>query len=216
MKKNSILYSMMVLAGLLIFNTACEDEELSPYVEPLPGVHAYAELAEGAPEDFMYGDLNEEITYEIQWVSVDQQLSVNRIDLYVLFNENYVDEDGNPLVARHGGNEGILFRTIESSEVPGNRENIAFSLTQSQIFDLYEGVTFDYDDEDSTAPTPVFTNPDKPSRDLPGAPFIEDDEFSVRWVLYTDNDLVFDSWSPSVCTELPGANCEVSWGVEEE
>ena len=198
----------------MLSTTACEDEALNPYIEPLPGVHAYAVMAEGSPEDFAYGNTEEDVSFDIQWVSVDNALTVNRIDLFVLFNENYTDQDGNPLVARHGGDEGILFRTIEGSELPVNRTNVGFSLDQAEIYQLYEGITYDYDDDESTPETPVFANPAKPARVIPGAPFVESDNFVVRWVLYTDDDQVFDSWSPSVCTELPGANCDVTWGVE--
>lgn len=212
MKMNKIIYIMSFFAGMLLLTTACENEDLNPYVEPLPGVHAFAQLAEGSAADFSYGDVNESITHNIRWISIDNQLAVNRIDLFILFNEDYTDEDDNPLVASHGGSEGILFRTIEGSEIPGNREDITFSLSQSEIYALYQNATFDYD-EDGTA-TPVFANPEKPDRQGATAPFIADDNFVVRWVLYTENDLVVDSWSPSVCTELPGANCQVIWGVE--
>jgi hypothetical protein len=142
---------------------------------------------------------------------VDDRLTVNRIELYVLFNENYRDEDNNPLVARHGGEEGILFMTIEGSELPANREDVSFTIDQATIYDLYKDASFDYDDNENTPETPVFSNPAKPDRDVPSAPFVEVDDFQIRWILYTDNDLVFDFWSPSVCTELPGANCEVNW-----
>ena len=206
---------MLLFTGLMVCSTACENEELNPYIEPLPGVHGYTVMTEDSPENFSYGDTDEDVRFDIQWISVDNALTVNRIDLYVLFNESYTDEDGNPLVAEHGGEEGILFRTIEGGDIPANRTTIAFSLDQTEIYQLYEGITYDYDDDESTAATPVFSNPDSPDRAVPGAPFVDSDNFVVRWVLYTDNDLVFDSWSPSVCTELPGANCEVTWGVVE-
>lgn len=211
MKKNSLLYFMMVLAGMLTVSTACEDEELNPYLEPLPGVHAFGQVADGSPANFILGQTAEDITFNLQWISIDQELSVEKIDVFVLFNEDYEDEDGNPLVARHGGDEGVFLTSVEGSALPANRENFSFSLSQEDVRTLYEGITFDYD-EDGTA-VDVFDNDFKPARSS-AQPFINGDNFSVRWVLTTTDGLVYDSWSPSVCTELPGANCEVSWILE--
>lgn len=201
----------MIFAAVLTFSTACEDEELSPYLEPLPGVHAFGQVADGSAANFILGQTSEDITFNLQWVSIDGELDVEKIDIFVLFNENYEDVDGNPLVARHGGTEGVFFTSVEGSALPGNREDLSFSLSQEDVRQLYQGVTFDYDD-DGTA-VDVFDNDFKPARS--GAqPFINGDVFSVRWILTTTDGLVFDSWSPSVCTELPGANCEVSWILE--
>lgn len=211
MKKNSILYITMVLAGLLVFNTACEDEALNPYVEPLPGVHAFGQFAADSPTNFIIEETGTELDINLQWISVDGALEVEKIDVFVLFNENYVDEDGNPLVAAHGGTEGIFYTTIEGGEIPANRENTTISVSQNDVFSLYDGSEYDYDD-DGVAEN-VFDNEFKPSRSG-DAPFISGDNFGIRWILYTTDGLVFDSWSPSVCTELPGANCEVTWILE--
>ena len=220
MKRNCILYNVLIF-GLIAGNTSCQNEELSPYIEPQSGVHAYAKLAEDSPESFAAGDLTTPLDINIQWVSIDQQLDVESIDLYVLFNEDYTDEDGNPLVAEHGGEEGVFFQTIDASQL-SNRENTTFTITQQDILGLYEGATFDYDEDDTAEP--VFSNSFKPSRTA-GQPFIGDDTFVIRWELTTTDGLLFDSWSPSVCTEfetytgeLPndgGFNCEISWGVSE-
>ncbi|MDF9799434.1 hypothetical protein OKW21_004697 [Catalinimonas alkaloidigena] len=211
MKKNSILYISMVLTGLMLFSTACEDEELNPYVEPLPGVHAFGQFAADSPTNFIIEQTGEDLNINLQWISVDRELEVEKIDVFVLFNESYRDVDNNPLVAEHGGDEGIFYTTIEGGELPANRENTTISISQEDVLNLYNGTTYDYD-EDGTAED-VFDNDFKPSRSN-DAPFISGDNFSIRWVLYTTDGLVFDSWSPSVCTELPGANCSVDWILE--
>jgi hypothetical protein len=211
MKKNSLIYSVIMLAGLMVFSTSCQDEELNPYIEPLPGVHAFGQFAEGSSSNFILGELDEDLTFSLRWISIDNQLSVEKIDLYILFNEDYEDVDRNPRVARHGGDEGRFFTSIEGSALPANREDFTFSISQSDVRSLYDGITFDYD-EDGTAVN-VFDNDFKPSR-AAGAPFISGDNFAVRWVLTTTDGLVYDSWSPSVCTELPGANCEINWILE--
>ena len=211
MKKNTLKYLMIIFAGVLTFSTACEDEELNPYLEPLPGVHAFGQVADDSPANFILGETDEDITFNLQWISIDRELDVEKVDLYVLFNENYEDVDGNPLVARHGGEEGVFLSTVEGSSLPANRENFSFTLSQEDVRQLYQGSTFDYDD-DGTA-VDVFDNDFKPAR-TDVQPFINGDNFAVRWVLTTTDGLVYDSWSPSVCTELPGANCEVTWILE--
>ncbi|WKN29672.1 hypothetical protein PZB74_11915 [Porifericola rhodea] len=211
MKKYPILYFTMVLAGLLMLSTACEDEDLNPYIEPLSGVHAYGQFAEDSPTNFIKGESSEDLNINLQWISIDGELEVDKIDVFVLFNENYVDIDRNPLVAAHGGEEGKFYMSIEGSEIPANRENTTISISQEDVFELYKEATFDYDDDGNAES--VFSNEFKPSR-TDNTPFISGDNFSIRWILYTTDGLVFDSWSPSVCTELPGANCEVSWILE--
>ncbi len=213
MKRISIINSTFLLLSLLIGNTACEDEELNPYVEPLPGVHAFAEVPNPGenPTSFIYRDPSVAIPFEIEWISVDRQLEVDRIELYLLFNENYVDEDGNPQIARHGGTAGKLFQTFEGEAVPGNREDISFSVSQADMYALYQDAAYDYDGDGET--TPVYSNPMTPNRTAT-VPFIPGDDFAVKWILYTTDGLKYDSWSPSVCTELPGANCEVAWGMQ--
>lgn len=209
MKKTSIFSYIALLTGFMLVNTACEDEELSPYIEPLPGVHAFAQYSEDSPQNYIYGE-EDEITLEIEWISVDNELEVNKIDLYLLFNENYTDMDNNPRVARHGGTDGIYFMTIKGGDLPANRTSTTFSVSEDDVFNLYGDATYDYvGDGEAVA---VFNNTLKPSR-TGGQPFIAGDNFSVRWELTTTDGLVYDSWSPSVCTELPGANCSVDWSV---
>lgn len=210
MKKLSYILSLSFLASFVLVNTACEDEEANPYLEPLPGVHAFAQVPDGEPENFIFRQPDVAIPFNIQWISIDRDLEVSKIDLYVLFNENYTDADGNPRVARHGGTEGILFRTFEGGDVPANRTTTNFSVAQSEVYQLYQGVSFDYDGDGEE--TPVFNNPANP-RNPQNFPFVPGDDFAVRWELTTADGLVFDSWSPSVCTEFPGANCEVAWSM---
>ncbi len=217
---NTVLYYILLLAGLLTISTACEDEELSPYVEPLPVVHAYAKIPAESPDDFIAGALDAAINANIQWVSIDRKLEVQKIDLYILFSEEYVDPSDNPTVARHGGDEGIFFKSIEGGDLKGNRENASFTVSQADVLSLYQNATYDYNGDGN--PVPVFNNTIKPSRSA-AMPFIPGDNFTVRWELTTTSGLVFDSWSPSVCTEFEtytgsdyndgGVNCTLDWTV---
>jgi len=201
-----ILFSLM-----LAITISCKDEEIELVPEWETGVHGNGEFLQGAAQNFVFGDMNVPVGTTLKWVSLDNQVTITKIDLYVLFNETYTDPSGIPASARHGGNDGVLLMTLEGSEVPANREAKTIEITQQEIFDLYQNATFNYDKDDATPETPVFNNPDKPTRSE-SSRFIKGDAFQLRWVFTADDGRVFDSWSPSVCNEFPDASCSINWG----
>lgn len=205
MKKLKIF--LLIGTFVLAFGTSCKDESLVLVPEWETGVHGLAEIT--SPNvDFLYNDPNVGIDMDLQWVSIDAALTVTRIEVFVLFDESYIDVEGNSKIAKHGGEEGRSYLVLEGGEVPANRTPISFSVTQAELFNLYEDATFDYGD----GPVSVFSNPDKPQRDATKH-FMWDDALKVRWQFTTDDGRVFDKWGVSVCTEFPGANCAVSFGV---
>lgn len=197
-----LFYSALVV---LVTATACEDDkELVPEWES--AINGFGQLPNSSA--FIFNDPDVGVDVALRWISIDSKASVEKIDVYVLFDEPYVDKDGNPAIAAHGGEEGVLLESYSGSNVPANRQDLTFSVLQSDIFELYSDASFDYDG-DGVA-TPVFENPDKPERDdvnrvLPG------DAITVRWEFTAADGRVFKSWSPSVCTEFPGSNCLLSF-----
>lgn len=199
--------SLLVILSMFIFS--CEDEELKEINFPVwdSGVNGFGQFQSTSALNFLKGDLSVDLNMDFQWVSADGQASVSKIEFYVNFTESYINKDGDPASVDHGA---VLVSTVDSP--PGNRENVSLSLSQADVAPLYSEIAFDYD-EDGTA-TPLFNNPDKPTRNATTSPFIEGDSFIFSWILYTADGRVFDSWSPSVCTELPGSNCQLSWITE--
>jgi hypothetical protein len=197
----------LIIASVLAVVTSCKDDSLELVPEWETGVHGLAEVT-SSNTDFMYNTPAAPIDVSLQWISIDSKLKVNKIELFVIFNENYVDKDGNPAVAAHGGTTGRLFKTYEGGSVPGNRDPLDFSITQAELYTLYQDATFDYGD----GPVSVFANPDAPQRDAAHR-FYWEDALSVRWQYTTDDGRVFKKWGVSVCTEFPGANCSVDFGV---
>lgn len=207
-------YNLLKAAGLglsiLVATEACRDEDLNPYVEPEKGaLHGFTRFAAGSSTSFIVGDEAIDIDVETYWANIGNTNTASKIDVYVLFNENYIDANGNPALARHGGTAGRLVHTIEGSELKGNKIFTPFSVTQDEIYALYDDATFDY--EGSGTQISVWANPDKPDRDTDVRPFISGDAFQLRWIITAADGRVFDSWSPSVCTEFPGANCSLNW-----
>ncbi|MBC7923536.1 MAG: hypothetical protein H7Z75_20870 [Ferruginibacter sp.] len=185
---------------------SCEDETLSPYLEPEAGAHAFGELEKDGKFD--ESDIpGSSVDVALRWVSVDKKVKIDKIELYVNFLEEYVDKDGNPAVAVHGGKTGVLLPTSLSgleNRTPGN-----VNITAAQVYQLFKDAKFKYDGATEVA---VFGNPTNPRPT--NAQFLPGDSFSLTWRLYSADGKVYKSWSPSVCTELRGANCSVDWFVE--
>jgi hypothetical protein len=212
MKK--IKYLALTLVGIFFLAVSCKDDkDLVPVWES--AVNGFAEVAAGSEDNFVFGFPAIGITYDFQWISADSKNTVTKIDFYVLFNEPYVDTDGNDALAKHAGDDGILLTSLEGGSVPGNRENASITVTQADVYNLYKDKTFDY----GSGSVSVFgATPENPDRDATNR-FVEDDVITIRWVLTTADGRVFGKvgngtgWSPSVCTEVPGSNCELTWSV---
>lgn len=194
----------VVLLGAI---TSCKDDSLVIVPAWESAVHGLAEVT-STNTDFSYNDPTIDLDLDLQWISIDAKAAVNRIEVFALFNEAYVDLDGNPKVASHGGDEGKSILVLEGSEVPANRTPFSLSVTQAQLYELYKDATFDYGNGEVS----VFENPDKPQRNDEQR-FMWDDALKIRWQFTTEDGRVFDKWGVSVCTEFPGANCEIDFGV---
>lgn len=203
---------IITLFVVIVAVTACkdEDQELVPAWES--GVHGLAAFAPGSPQSFVFQDPSVDLDINLRWVSIDDKNTVQKIEVFAQFNEAYIDPDGNPSTAAHGGDEGRLLYTFEGAAVPADSEDLSFTIDQDDIYQLYKNNTFDYDKDASTAATPVFSNPAKPDRST-ASPFVSGDAFKVLWRFTTADGRVFDKWGVSVCTEFPGANCSVDFGV---
>jgi hypothetical protein len=205
MKKMKIFQYVML--STVLFFSACEDESLNPIKQFETAVHGQGLLTGDSPKTFKEGDLATPIKINLAWRSIDGLNTVNKMDLFITWNEAYLDNDKNPRVAALGRRK---LKTIEGGTVPANNANLLLSIAPSEIATLFADVQFDY--ADGNGKVSVFTAPKKPSRTAT-AKFISDDSFSLSWGLTTADGRYFDSWSPAVCSELVGANCSVSWKV---
>jgi len=204
--KNMRIFTL-IIASLVVVVTSCKDDSLVLVPEWESAVHGLAEVT-SANTDFQYNTPSAPIDIDLQWISIDQKLTVTKIEVFVVFNENYVDADGNPAVASHGGTTGRSFAVFEGGNVPANRVPKAFSITQDAVYTLYSDATFDY----GNGTVNVFTNPDNANRDATHK-FMWNDDLTVRWEYTTDDGRIFKKWGVSVCTEFPGANCQVDFTV---
>ncbi len=202
--------------GALMAVWSCKDEALSPYLEPETAVHGFGRTADGSPADFVFQQIDKSLTVDFNWNSIDGENTVTKIEFYAFFDEAYVDLEGNDRTARHGsryddysGARGRLFKTVEGGEVPANRTNISFSVSQADIYNLYKDATFNY----GNGSVNVFANPDKPERSAAGW-LVAGDKFELGWIIYTEDGRKFDAWSPSICAEeFPNSSCTVKWAV---
>ncbi len=204
-KLKLILYSLAV--AMLMPFSSCKDEDLNPVLEPETAVHGLGELQAGSIANFKFGDNNSTINAQLQWISIDRLNTVTKIDLFVEWQEAYIDDEGNPQIANHGTKK---IKVIEGGAVPANRTNVAFSVSAKDLFEVFKDAKFDYGDGKGIVS--VFNNTFKPDRSA-SAYFIPDDSFTLTWAFTTADGRYFDSWSDSVCSEFPGANCDIKWGV---
>ncbi|MEQ9168009.1 MAG: hypothetical protein RLO12_17240 [Fulvivirga sp.] len=208
MKRFNKLYITLLL--LIAINISCQDEDLLEINNPTweTGVNTFGQVAEGSAANFIRGDESVDLTFDWRWISVDQANEIVSVDFYVSWSESYVNVNGDAAVANHG--EQLVFSTTPA----GNRENITFTLTQDDLSTAFAGTTYNYDDGND-AIVDVFTYSGKPTRNVGGGQaFIDGDSFILTWSLTGADGRVFEGWSPSVCTEVPGSNCQIAWIVE--
>ncbi len=206
MNKLKFIIPFLAVALLMPF-TGCKDESLNPVLKPETAVHGFARIKSGTPSNFIFGNNNSAISSELQWVSIDQKNTVTKIEIFVQWTEAYIDSEGNPRTANHGKKR---VQVIEGSNVPANRVFTNITVTAQQLFNLFKDATFDY--RDGKGRVSVFNNTFKPDR-TESARFTPDDSFKLTWAFTTADGRYFDSWSDSVCSEFPGANCDINWKV---
>ncbi len=225
------IVSYIFLAGLLSIIYACRDESLNPVLQWEPAVHGFGVFdgiafngnansrpqpyeSDGAKNFPATGQDNAKIDFKIRWVSLDNKLTVNKIELYVNMTEDYTDPDGNPQTADLGSGTGKLVATI--SNVGANRAWNSFSITPKQVYDLYKDATVKYN---KVTAVPVFNNP---AHARPTGKWFDGntDTFILKWRLYTTDGKVFKTWNQSsICGDVTAvseanSNCQLAWSVK--
>ena len=203
----TIKYLILTLLGVFALAVSCsDDKELVPVWET--GINGEG-LMTGASSDFRKGDNSVKLDVGLKWISVDSKATATKIEVFLTFKENYVDIDGNPAVANHGTK---LFKTFEGAAVPANREAVNFSVSQDDVYALFNGVTYDYKDGVDDNAIDVFAAPFNTDRNAVDK-FLPEDKFQFTWQFTGDDGRVFKAWSPSTCTEFPESNCQLDFGV---
>ena len=235
------ILSLTIITSLLLAFSACRDESLNPLPTFLPGVHAFTFFGGIAfngnllsrPQPYERANARNfpkaaqnsaKVDFKTRWVSLDNKLTVNKIEIYVRMLESYNDPDGNPKVADLSENgKGKLITTI--SAPAANRQWNNFSITPQQIFDAYKNATVAYN---KVTKVNVFSNPARPRpanawlRPAETATYgaVASDSFVVTWILYTADGQVFNTWNPdSVCADPTSvseanSNCQLSFIVQ--
>lgn len=235
------ILSLTIITSLLLAFSACTDESLNPLPTFLPGVHAFTVFDGVAfngnllsrPQPYERANAKNfpktsqntaKVDFKTRWVSLDNKLTVNKIEIFVRMLESYNDPDGNPKVADLSENgKGKLITTI--SAPAANRQWNNFSITPQQIYDAYKNATVAYD---KVTKVSVFSNPARPRptgqwlRPAEKATYgaVAADNFVVTWILYTSDGQVFNTWNPdSICADPTSvseanSNCQLSFIVQ--
>lgn len=150
-------------------------------------------------------DLSKTARFTHNWNSVDKLNTVTKIDFYVYWDEAYTDKNKNPRTARHGGfifeDPGKLFKSVTPK---GNREEVEYTISLSEIYNLYKDAKFDYLDGKGTVS--VIDGTVRTA----SKPFTKNDKFTIRWALTTTDGRIFEVWNPDICTgTVPGLTCSL-------
>jgi hypothetical protein len=209
--KRNVKY--LAIALFLTIAISCKDDSIEGIPEWESAVHGLGAFSESSDDvNFIKSDPSVELEFDLLWNSIDNKNAVEKIEVFVVFNEAYTDQDGNPKTAKHGGDEGILYLTLEGAAVPANKEVTSFSISQDDVYALYSTASWDYDEDGTDSPV-WGVGSIRPDRNTTDTKFVDGDTFKVRWQFTTDDGRVFDKWGVSVCTEFPGANCSVDWAA---
>lgn len=223
--KKFFIYSISAAVGLLM---SCRDESLNPnkpWESAVHGFSVFADIAEpkvGAatkPNAAEYGKnfpltgqdqaATAAVKFKTRWVSLDNKLTVNKMDILVEMVESYTDPDGNPKTASLGAK---VVKTISPSAA--NRVWSEYSITPQEVYTLFKDATVKYDKVNAVG---VFSNP-KLARPT-GKWFTSTDRLVITWRLTTTDGLVFGTFNPdSICGDPTGytqasANCQLVFGA---
>ncbi|MFT4738491.1 MAG: hypothetical protein ACI8QD_001390 [Cyclobacteriaceae bacterium] len=203
-------YSLLLLLSVFVV-FACTDESLVPEPVPETAVHGFIQRSTDV-ENFLYQNTGDVLSFDFQWISIDRKNTVERVEFFISFTEEYTDWEGGSKIANHGS---VPFLTLDGASVPANRTTTALGISQADVYALFSSATFAYDTlEVGDDPVQnVFGNPLKPNREATTQPFVDGDSFSLSWILYTADGRKFDTWNDSICLEFPGANCSFNWAV---
>lgn len=206
----------------------CRDESLNPLPGWDPGVQAYAAFADVAePAKYAATRTNSlnyaknfplsgqdtdaaKVNFKIRWVSLDNILTVNKIEIYIDMLDYYSDADGNPKTASLGSR---LIKTINPAAA--NRQYSTFSITPTEVYNLFKDATVKYDKVNAVK---VFQNPANPRP--AGKWFNGTEDFVITWKLYTADGKVFTTWNPdSICGDVTAfteaaSNCQLVFDVK--
>lgn len=216
--KKILIYTLSLALFVLV---GCRDESLNPVPVWEPAVHGFgvfdiaattktALTADYAKNFPLKGQDAASVPFKIRWVSLDNRLSVSKIDIYLEMIEYYQDADGNDKQASLGN------KLVKSIATPAaNRQWNSFTISGTEAYNLFKDATVKYDKVNAVK---VFANPANPRPT--GQWFNGSEDFVVTWVLTTTDGLVFKKFNEdSICadpTDLSeaSANCRLYFDVK--
>ena len=86
---------VLLCSVFLITFFSCKDDSLVVIPEWGTGVNTYATLQTGASSSFISGKPAVPVDVNFRWISIDGANTVTKVEFFLLFNEGYVDADGN-------------------------------------------------------------------------------------------------------------------------
>ncbi|MBL7814624.1 MAG: hypothetical protein JNL70_06430 [Saprospiraceae bacterium] len=194
-----------VLAFALFAVIACEKVQ-----SPLPDFET-ALTAEGilgaAPNNaFAVATPATPVNYKWGWKSIDNKNTVSKVEFFVTMTESYVDKDGNSRVANHGTK---AWKVIDGSAAGANHKYIDGTITQAEVYNLFQAATFDYGK--GGGKVSVWSQNGRTAT----ARFTTKDTFIITWHITAADGRKFTEWSVGLCDRTTvGSNCDITFGAK--
>lgn len=225
-----LLKISVVTLGLAAALVACRDEALSPYLAPESALHGFGQFIAGStkiPSDngevysqstvdksvkFDIANLTSSpVAFQVQAISLDKVKETDAIELYLSFNESWVDSQKNPRVQKHGGlsnlpnkPDGILWKTLTGVQ---NRTPVQVTITPNDVYEAFKSAKYAYG---TGADIDVFSAKN-PNGDRSVNRFLKGDVFEIRWRVKSKDGLYYGTFSPNICADTKKANCYLQW-----
>jgi hypothetical protein len=198
-----IKYSIFSFLALALFALVACEKVQSPLPEFESAITAEGKLVVG---NFVINDVSKPVTYKWGWKSIDNKNTVSKVEFFVTFTEGYTDKDGNTRTANHGTK---AWKVIDGAAAGPNHGAIDGSITQAEIYNLFQAATFDYGL--GGGKTSVWSQRGRTTANR----MITADRFAITWHITAADGRKFTEWSVGLCDGTTvGSNCAINFGVK--
>lgn len=196
------IFSVWTMTLMLFAFIACEKVQ-SPLPEFESAITAEGKLGAAPNNAFAIATAATPVNYQWGWKSIDNKNTVAKVEFFVTFKESYADKDGNTRTANHGIK---ALKTIDAAAAGANHAYISGSITQADIYTLFQAATFDYGKGGGNVS--IWSQNGRTAT----ARHTAKDAFSITWFITGADGRKYEQWSVALCDgTTSGSNCAINF-----